>query len=380
MIKILIVGGKLQGIEIAYLAKKAGYYSILLDKNIDIPAKGLTDRFIQGNVLSKEKMLKLFREVDIVIPAVENKKILETLLEYGEITMTKVIFDKNSYHISSSKQLSNKLFEDLKLPLPEKYPNCNYPVIIKPDHLSGSSNVHKAFSKDEVGSIIAQMDGEIVIQEYLEGDSYSLEVLGDGESFFYPQITEVVVDKNYDCKRIIAPAKISSELKEQFYTIAEKLAGHLKIRGIFDIEVINDNGTLKLLEIDARFPSQTPISVYQSTGINMVRILVELALRTFTRMKKTIDKVCYYQQIVVDDYSIKVIGEHVMEGCINLRIVDSFFGADEAITDFVEGYNNFTAIIIVTADTHENAYEKFLMCIDNIKSKIKNTSVAFMEG
>lgn len=380
MIKILIVGGKLQGTEIAYLAKKAGYYSVLLDKNTDIPAKGLADRFIQGNVLSKEKMLKLFREVDIVIPALENKEILEMLLEYGDITNTKVIFDKKSYHISSSKKLSNKLFEKLKLPLPEKYPNCKYPVIIKPDNLSGSSSVYKAFSKDEVGSIIAQMDGEIVIQEYLEGDSYSLEVLGYGVSFFYPQITEVVVDKDYDCKRIIAPAKISSDLSEQLYFMAEKLAKYLKIKGIFDIEVINDNGTLKLLEIDARFPSQTPISVYQSTGINMVKILVELVLGTFTEIKKTIHKVCYYQQIVVDDYSIKVIGEHVIEGCTNLRIVEGFFGADEAITDFVEGCSNFIAIIIVTADIHENAYDKFLMCIDNIKKNMKNSNVVFMEG
>ncbi|TYQ12756.1 UNVERIFIED_CONTAM: pyrrolysine biosynthesis protein PylC [Acetivibrio alkalicellulosi] len=379
MIKVLITGGKLQGTEIAYLAKKAGYYSILLDKNPDIPAKGLVDRFIKEDVFNKEKILELFREVDVVIPGIENKKILETLLEYGEITKTKVIFDKNSYNISSSKQLSNKLFYELELPLPEKYPCCNYPVIIKPDHLSGSSNVHKAFSKEEVDFIAAQMDGEIVIQEYLEGNSFSLEVLGDGESFFYPQITEVVVDENYDCKRIIAPAQISPELKEQFYTIAEKLARVLKIKGIFDIEVINDNGTLKLLEIDARFPSQTPISVYKSTGINMVEILVELVLGTFTRIKKAINKVCYYQQIVVKDCSIKVMGEHVMEGCINLRVIEGFFGADEGITDFVEGCNSFTAIIIVTAHNHKKAYDKFLMCMDNIKNSIKK-SVVFMEG
>lgn len=325
-------------------------------------------------------MLKLFEEVDVVIPAIENKNILERLLEYGEITKTKVIFDNNSYNISSSKQLSNKLFENLGLPLPAKYPDCKYPIIIKPDHLSGSRNVFKAFSKAEADKILAAMNGEIVIQEYLEGQSFSLEVLGDGNSFFYPQITEVVVDDNYDCKRIIAPAKISRELKEQLYMLAYIIAEHLKIKGIFDIEVINHNGVLKLLEIDARFPSQTPISIYQSSGINMVDILVELSLGTFNGIKRTKNKVCYYQQIVVDDSGIKVMGEHVMESCINLKIVDGFFGADEGITDYEEGGNNFKAIVIVTADTHENAYNKFLMCIDNIKSEMKNRNLVFMEG
>ena len=45
-----------------------------------------------------------------------------------------------------------------------------------------------------------------------------------------------------------------------------------------DVEVILDDGVMKVLEVDARLPSQAPTTVYWSTGINIVQILGELFL------------------------------------------------------------------------------------------------------
>lgn len=378
MIKILIVGGKLQGTEVAYLSKKAGYYSILVDKNSDIPASGLVDRFVQVDVFSEAKMLQLFEEVDIVLPAMENEEVLHQLLKYGAMTQTKVIFDEKNYQISSSKQRSNDLFEALSLPLPGKYPDTQYPIVIKPDDLSGSSNVYKVFTPEEASKIMATLNGKIVIQEFLEGRSFSLEVIGDGEDFYFPQITEVVIDEGFDCKRVIAPAELDSNLEEQFYKIAEKIAGKLKIKGIFDIEVIDHQGILKLIEIDARFPSQTPIAVFKSCGINLVESLVELALGNFHKLKRTKNEVCYYQQIEVNESRILVIGEHTIGSCIGLQLIEEFFGANEAITDYCEGNVNWKAIVMITADTYQNAYNKFIAFINNIQ--LQNKTLEYIEG
>lgn len=378
MIKILIVGGKLQGTEAAYLSKKAGYFSILVDKKKEIPASALVDRFAQVNVFTEEKMLELFDEVDIVLPAIEDDAVLHKLVEYGDITQTPVIFDERNYQISSSKQLSNDIFEKLGLPLPGKYPNTQYPIVIKPDDLSGSSHVHKAVDAEEADKIIASMNGKIVIQEFLEGRSFSLEVIGDGENFFFPQITEVVIDEGYDCKRVIAPAEISTSIEEQFLKIAKELASSLKIKGIFDIEVINHHGILKLIEIDARFPSQTPIAVYKSCGINLVECLVELALGRFNELKQTSNKVCYYQQIEVNESRILVIGEHTIASCIGLKLIQGFFGADEAITDYEEGKTHWKAIVMTTADTYQNAYNQFVSFINNIQ--LLNEHLKYIEG
>lgn len=380
MLQVLIIGGKLQGTEVTYLAKKAGYHTVVVDRRKQAPAFGLADEAVSLDVTTEcEKMIALFLKADVVIPAVEKEEVLEKILEYGEIANVPVVFDKDAYHISSSKQLSNALFEKLLLPMPGKYPECSYPVIIKPDGLSGSTGVRKAFSKEEAEKILDGMEADAVVQEFLEGRSFSLEVISDGKQFYFPQITEVVIDKDYDCKRIIAPAQLSKDEEEQFYQIGTTLVKALKIKGIFDIEVICHNGILKLLEIDARFPSQTPISVYHSTGINMVAMLVELALGQRMDQIKKYEKVCYYQQIQVKADEIRVIGEHILEDCKELSIKKGFFGATEGITDYQEGSNSFKAILIVNGETKEEAYHKFLNCIEQIKKKL-GRQVAFIEG
>ena len=48
--QVCIIGGKLQGVEATYLAHKAGWEVLLVDKNPSPPAKGLCDRFYQVDV------------------------------------------------------------------------------------------------------------------------------------------------------------------------------------------------------------------------------------------------------------------------------------------------------------------------------------------
>lgn len=330
-------------------------------------------------------MLPVFEQADVVLPAVENLLVLEKIAEYGKKTDTKVIFDKEIYDISCSKIKSNQIFKEEGLPMPESYPNCEYPVILKPDGQSGSSAVQKAESAEQVKQYLQRHSGErTVIQEYLTGRSYSLEVIGDGEKFYFPQITEVVVDAAYDCKRIIAPAQITQEEREQMLEIGGRLAKRLKIRGIFDIEVICSSGKLKLLEIDARLPSQTPISVYHSTGINMVELLVNLALGRKDIAQKTAapswERVCFYQQIQAEDKKITVLGEHIMGSCENLQIVTDFFGAQEAITDYQDGRQSWKAIVITVGKTHREAEERFMGVIQNIKQQMGCKDWNVIEG
>ena len=49
--KIAIIGGKLQGTEAVYLAKKAGFETILIDRDAQVPASGLADRFVCGDAV-----------------------------------------------------------------------------------------------------------------------------------------------------------------------------------------------------------------------------------------------------------------------------------------------------------------------------------------
>ena len=366
--KILIIGAKLQGIEAIYLAKHAKYEVTVIDKNATAPGMNLADYSIVADIFDFDAVKDEFNKTDIILPAIENIDVINKIFEIALLYKKKVIFDRNAYKISNSKELSNEMFRNLKLPMPNDYPECKFPVVLKPDGLSGSAGVIKAYSKKEVEEYLIHNAGQqTVIQEFLDGRSYSLEVLGNGQQYFPVQITEVVVDDDYDCKRIIAPAVISDDLKSQMFDLGNKLAEAIKINGIFDIEVIDDNGTLKLLEIDARLPSQTPISVYHSTGINMLELLVNIFstddISEITNdVIRTCEKeslFCYYQQVEVKDGNVKLKGEHIMGNCKKLYFRNNFFGADEAITDYDLNNKDWKAIVIITRPTQKEACEAF---------------------
>lgn len=378
--KIAVIGGKLQGTEVTYLAKKAGYEVTVFDKNKDAQACGLADDCICIDLLvDTKKTEEALTGYDVIFPALENMELLSLLDKIGEKLNIPVIFDLAAYGISSSKKRSNALFKKIGLKMPGEFPECNYPVILKPDDQSGSKNVIKGFSKEEAEGYLEKMTGNTVVQEYVEGRSFSIEVIGNGYEYIMPEITEVVIDRAYDCKRIIAPAKITPSERKQMMKMAEALAKSIKIKGIFDIEVISHEGILKILEIDARMPSQTPISVYHSCGINMVELLVQAFLKDTMRCVKSKEKAVMYQQIVVKNNTITVLGEHVMANCGRLHVEENFFGADEAITDYSLGKEEFSAIVITKEETEKKAYNKFLVCIDNIKESLGNP-IDFIEG
>lgn len=369
--KVAVIGGKLQGVEVTYLAKCAGYTVGVLDKRQDAQAFGLSDKEYVIDVLKeRERTEEILKEFDVVIPAMENLEVLDVVLAIGKKLEIPVLFDRYAYEISSSKQVSNQLFQRLQLPMPGTYPDCSYPVILKPNDQSGSIGVKMAFSKEEAERCLKTLPENTVVQEFLEGRSFSLEVLGDGKQFRFPQITEVVVDEAYDCKRIIAPAKIKKEEAEQLFSIGRKLAEALKIKGIFDIEVICHKGTLKLLEIDARVPSQTPISVYHSCGFNMIEAMIQFALGKPVCQEKEETQIVMYQQIVVSGQNIKVLGEHVMGDCKRLHREEGFFGALDAITDYEPGAENFLAIVITAGNTEKEAYAQFVKCIKQISHAV----------
>ena len=51
------------------------------------------------------------------------------------------------------------------------------------------------------------------------------------------------------------------------------LAEVLRLHGLMDLEVIQTPEGMRVLEIDARFPSQTPTAVWLSTGVNLAEHL-----------------------------------------------------------------------------------------------------------
>jgi 3-methylornithine--L-lysine ligase len=159
---------------------------------------------------------------------------------------------------------------------------------------------------------------------------------------------------------VVAPSALSLEQVAEFEKLSLAIAEALHLHGIMDVEAILHAGQLKVLEIDARLPSQTPTAVYWSTGQNILQDLAELFQTD--RQRPDPDAAAargsVYEHIHVENGSLKIRGEHIMTGRGPLYLRPDFFGADEAITDFAQGINSWVATLMISDSDRKTAWAK----------------------
>lgn len=374
--RVVVVGGKLQGVEAAYLARQAGWEVVLVDRDGFAPATGLCDEFCQMAITDNvDKLARLVKTADLIIPAIEDLTVLNCLSRIAGRQNVPLAFDPSSYNISSSKKKSDLLFSSQGINAPKYWPKCNFPVIIKPSDSSGSQGVEKIFSFNHLSDFFREQEGDManwIIQEFMEGPSYSLEIMGFQGEFITLQTTDLEMDRHYDCKRVWAPTELEPALEHQFRAIAHKIAKAINLTGIMDVEVIKHQGILKVLEIDARLPSQTPTVVYRSTGINMVKMLYDIYVRG--QLPENPDnfpgKAVVYEHIRVTREGLETLGEHIMTTGGPLRYYNNLFGADEIITNYEDGRSSWVATLIITGRDRQEVWTKRCAVIQNIASHL----------
>lgn len=360
---IAIIGGKLQGTEAVYLAGKAGMRTILIDKRPDSPASGLADLSLVADVCKpSQELTDLLATVDFLLPALENDEALAAMAELAKAHGLPMAFDGEAYAITSSKRKSDRLMKEACVPVPLYYPEGQAPYIIKPSEESGSVGVRKAESAEVVMQFyhdIADLE-EWVVQEYLEGKSYSIEVIGKPGNYQTYAVTEIHMDEIYDCRMVTCPCPELSFREGDLQKIALQLAELVHLHGIMDVEVIDAWGQFNTLEIDARIPSQTPAAVFHSTGVNFVEELAWMTLygRFPERRREAFRRCTAYEHYLLNETGVFSLGEHIMSEARPLTSHSHLFGADEVVCDYDPKENVWRGIFINTADTSAQLEEK----------------------
>lgn len=371
--RIGILGGRLQGIEAAYLCRKAGYESVLIDKDAHAPALTLANETYILDVTKEANFVKkILKGVDAVLPANENKKALVRSEKLCRELNIPFMQDNAAFWITSDKLRSGKFLLDLNIPTPKPWPDCGFPVIVKPSSKSGSEGIFRADTTSQLQEALKriwEVDGRIIIQEFIDGTALSLEVIAKEGEAKPLQITKLEFDEVYGCKRVLAPVEISAELQRKFNEIGEEIAKGLRLNGLTDVQAIGRKGVPIVNEINARLPSQTPTVVCHSSGVNMITLLAELFLENELPDVQIKPKhAVVYQHIKVFDGELRVQGEHVMEEAGGLQIVKGFCGADEAITNMTadKEVRELVATLIVKAKTLGDAGKKMEKVIERI--------------
>ena len=302
---ICLVGGKLQGFEAAYLSKKAGMKVILIDKNPQALTRNYADKFHCFDIIKEpEKLLELSGNVDALLPVNENLACIEFLSSIKEKISCPILFDFEAYWISRDKKSSKDYFKSIDVPTPQDNPS-EPPYFVKPPCESSSVGARIIYDNKELEALEPGM----LVEEYVEGDVVSLEVVGDGSHFAVVKETLIHIDDAYDC-HMVTPLPPDPSFRQ----ISQALAANLPLKGIMDVEAISGPKGLRVIEIDARFPSQTPTAVYFSSGIN----LIELLFRAFTDSIEEIktlpeNKYCIYEHLMPGENGVLVsVGEQIL--------------------------------------------------------------------
>lgn len=357
--KIVIIGGKLQGIEACYLGMKAGIETILVDKNPEAPARHLCSRFVCEDLFDRSNRLLVdMMEADMVLPALENDGVLRWLDRDAKEQGYTLAFDWPAYQLSSSKVKSDLLFRKCGIPVPEYFPGGAYPYICKPDSDSGSHGVERLDSPAQLQAAL-EKKSDLVIQEFLEGPSYSIEIIGRPGKYRTYLVTQIHMDQRYDCKMVTAPCALTSVQEETLRKMAVCIAEEIKLHGIMDLEVIDHNGTFKALEIDARIPSQTPTAVLHSSGMNLLEEIRDLfSTGYFLKSQERQGRYVSYEHYLFSQNIPYPLGERIMIMGKPLQHKVGFWGADEALTDYQLGQEQWRGTFINAAPTKSELMAK----------------------
>ena len=356
--RLAVVGGKLQGTEAAYLAQEAGYDVVLIDRRAGTPASGLV---VENHAFDVATDVVRSREVlmscDAVLPACEDERTLAWLAGAVPAWGVPLLFDPRAYEVTSSKLRSNEAFARLDVPRPAAWPSCGFPVVAKPSVGSGSHGVRVVRSEPELAlarAAFAAAGEEIVVEEYVAGPSLSLEVVAAGGEAAVLQATALEFDADFDCKRVIAPVELDNEVGEatlaSFDEAARRLAHGLALTGVMDVEVMVRDGVPRVIEIDARLPSQTPSAVFHSSDLNLISVLVDTVVAGRPPgVSREARRAAVYEHVLVWDGAVQVTGEHAVGAAGPLRRRDGLFGADVALTDLQDGARRWVAVLMTRA-------------------------------
>ena len=376
--RVTIVGGGLQGVELCWLARKAGWETLLVDERSSPPALRLADVFAQCDVTKLGGSGVLTRKVehqilgtDIVIPALENAAALAALLRAA---LDEVREDDAAAGIKHADALRPvELVGGEAQHVDVHLIDVDLHVARRLDGIgvegSGSRGVRLLSDEAELRAYIPEgFDAEgWVLESYCPGPSFSLEICGTPGNYRIFQVTDLLMDEAFDCRGVVAPTGSSPSFVREMEAALLNLAEMLRLHGLMDLEVIQTPEGMRVLEIDARFPSQTPTAVWLSTGINLAEHLAACFFPYAPGSGLGAPRFARYEHVLCKDGGLHFLGEHIMGQFGPLEPVNGFCGADEALVGGSLLSGSWAATLMFAGQDAEDVASRRSDCIEHLR-------------
>ena len=251
----------------------AGLYLVPPDARTLIPA-GLDPDFASA-VLARCAALG----VHVLIPTVdaEMRPLARARAEFAAAGTELMLAPERALELTLDKLALARCCEgQVRVPRTERFDDAvdpeswDYPVVLKPRSGSGSRDISVVASARDLAAL--ERSEEFIVQEYLPGEEYSIDVLADTRSHVIAAVPRVRA--RVDSGVSVAGRTMHDPGLEHFGTTVARITG---LTYIANVQCRRDvAGHAALLEVNPRAPGALPLTM--ASGVNMPRLALD-ALR-----------------------------------------------------------------------------------------------------
>jgi len=160
-----------------------------------------------------------------------------------------------------------------------------YPVLVRPSYVLGGRAMEIVHSESELRiymerAVLVNPGQPVLVDRYMYGIEAEVDAICDGESVLIPGIMEQVERTGIhsgDSIAVYPPQTLSAGTKEQIVRITEKLARHLRVVGLVNIQFLVSDEQVYIIEVNPRASRTVPF-MSKVTDVPMANIATKVIL------------------------------------------------------------------------------------------------------
>ena len=313
MKKLVIIGANDFQNQLIIKAKSLGYETHVFAWEDGAVGKETADYFYPISIVEKELILENCKKINPVGVCSIASDLATITVNYVAENLGLPCNSTKYTQIQTNKYAMRKALTEAGIPCPKfiiadtntdfskELSAFSFPIIVKPTDRSGSRSIMKLTSLEGITKAVeaaceSSFQGKAIIEEFLEGDEYSMETISYKGKHTYLATTKKFTTgaPNFIETGHIQPSGLHEEILQKAKNIIlsaldalhiENSAGHSEFK-------VDENGNVNIVEIGARMGGGCIGSdlVYLSTGNDFIKMVIDAACGRTPQINPPINK------------------------------------------------------------------------------------------
>lgn len=348
--KVLVLAGGFDQIELIKEIKSKGCDVILADYYESPPAKAYADKHFQISTLDEEKIYELAKEekVDLITTACTDQALLTMARVSVKLGLPSYLSEEVALKMTN-KFYMKQCFKDNGIPTADfvliddrgKIENSvceikKFPQIVKPCDCNSSKGVTKVTGMErliEAANTAFELSrsGKVIIEEYIEGVELSIDVWIERDAVKILDISETCkINENNDfftIFRSIYPVDHIENVEEKIKKVAGQIAEAFSLSDCpMLIQALIYQGDIYVIEASARMGGGTKYKyIKEISGIDIMKIYVNRIMGDTDQVLNPIKSTKFFELDYVYAYNGTVTQIIGLEELKEKGVLDDYF-------------------------------------------------------